>query len=112
MRSSDGPALRRPVKGGSSIGWHPWQPMWTISSRPTSWCSERGVQTSPAWQETHPASDILAGRIGVSRYFCGSQSHFSRHCRASSSDSGVWPARANSVARSRPPWQVVQPKRV
>ena len=84
--------------------------MWVTSSRPDVLrLRASGVHTLPAWQVTQPGSVEPPGRIGVSRYFCFSQPCFSSHSACCSALAGLWPARENSVARSRPPWQTVQP---
>src|SRR3954451_15128500 len=83
--------------------------MWTASSRPVSWTSDLVVQTPAEWQVAQPASDVPDGRIGYSRNFGSDQPHFFFHSSACFSSFGLWPARVKSVARSRPPWQTVQP---
>ena len=68
-----------------------------------SWPRSRGSGSSPPPRTS-------AGRIGFSLNLSNSQSYFFVHARSCASVSGEWPADQNEVARSRPPWQGVQPK--
>ncbi len=51
----------------------------------------------------------MSGSTGFSLNLSNSQSYFFVHARSWASVCGEWPADQNDVARSRPPWQGVQP---